>query len=767
MEPNHQRIAELETQVHQLSQLLGAKFNELNSIRQELEKLKAGNSSVSPAEPALPLSTVSVTPEPTSTPAVPSSFTNKPSAFSREYDQYRKDRQAKLENLIGTNLFNKIGILVLMVGVFIGAKYAIDKDLISPLVRILAGYGFAITLGVIGWRLKKKFTDYSAVMTGGAIGTAYFITYIAFSLYGLIPQLPAFGIMLVTTGAAVWTSLQYNRQVIALLGQVAAYAIPFLLSKGDGESAVLMGYISLVNAGLLLLAVFKDWKPVYRLGFAFSWVIHIVALTNTTPTEDNWIVLMLLLTLNFLLFLGTFLAYKIRHKQLYNLPEITLLLLNSILFFAAGYLLLWDVFLSNGRFDANRHHLSIFTISVSFIHLWIGTQVKNMKLHDESVQHFLIGLSIAFFTILVPIAWKGSFITIFWAAEAASLGAVFRKTRSPHYRKLAAALLFLTLISLALDWQSNYLLDDETVQTPFLNMAFLTTLMVVAALFWLYRQLEPDTSLPVYAQKEGLRDVSGITFFFLLYLGIHLEIRDSWPKLSAIQPWTLEKAFIDIKLIAFASVYIIVWQYLNSNHLKNSKLQVVLYAFAACIGAVYLTTGFTRLGEIREAFLAGGAGPAWLKLGIRYPLTLLIGAMVWGMKKGMDVLPGKKDSTRIFAVGFNTLFLGFLCNEFIHWMDVFGYANQYKLGLSIIAAAYAFVLISIGILQNKRHLRVSAIVLLGVTLLKVLFYDLSSMSSISKTVVLIILGIILLAASFLYNKFRERMSGETPPLQND
>jgi uncharacterized membrane protein len=100
-------------------------------------------------------------------------------------------------------------------------------------------------------------------------------------------------------------------------------------------------------------------------------------------------------------------------------------------------------------------------------------------------------------------------------------------------------------------------------------------------------------------------------------------------------------------------------------------------------------------------------------------------------------------------------------------MDILGYANQYKLGLSIIAAAYAFVLISIGILQNKRHLRISAILLLCATLLKVLFYDLSSLSSISKTVVLVILGIILLAASFLYNKFRERMDGETPPPQND
>jgi uncharacterized membrane protein len=604
-------------------------------------------------------------------------------------------------------------------------------------------------------------------MLGGAIGTAYFITYIAYSLYGLVPQLAAFGIMLLTTGGAVWTSLQYNRQVIALLGQVAAYAIPFLLSKGDGESAVLMGYISLVNAGLLVLAVFKDWKPVYRLGFAFSWIIHIAALTNASPTEADWIPLMLLLTLNFLLFLGTFLAYKIRHKQLYNLPEITLLLLNSILFFAAGYLLLWDVFLSDGRFDANRQHLTLFALSAGFIHFLIGNRIRGMQLTDKSVHLFLFGLSIALFTIMVPIHWKGNLITIFWAVEAAALGTVYRKTKSLAYRKLAAALIFLTLISLALDWQSNYLLDDETVQTPFLNMAFLTTLMVVAALFWLYRQLEPDTSLPVYAQRNGLRDVSGIAFFFLLYLGIHLEIRDSWPTLSAIQPWTLDKAFIDIKLIAFASVYIIVWQYLNSNHLKNNKLQIVLCAFAACMAAVYLTTGFTRLGEIREGFLAGGAGPAWLKLGIRYPMALLMGAMVWGIKKGMDILPGKKESTRILAVGFNALLLGFLCNEFIHWMDILGYANQYKLGLSIIAAAYAFVLISIGILHNKRHLRVSAILLLGATLLKVLFYDLSSLSSISKTIVLVVLGIILLAASFLYNKFRERMSGETAPPQND
>jgi uncharacterized membrane protein len=759
MEPNHQRISELETQVQQLSQLLGAKFNELNSIRQELEKLKTGTSSITPAQPQETLTSIPTSPAPTSSPATPGALPNKPSQFSRDYAQYQKERQAKLENMIGTNLFNKIGILILMVGVFIGAKYAIDKDLISPLVRIITGYGFAMALGLVGWRLKTKYEEYSAVMTGGAIGTAYFITYIAYSLYGLIPQLPTFGIMLVTTAAAVFTSLQYNRQVIALLGQVAAYAIPFLLSKGSGQAAVLMGYISVVNAGLLLLAVFKDWKPVYRMGFAFSWIIHIAALTNSTLTEDNWIALMLLLTLNFLLFMGTFLAYKIRHQQPYILSEITILLLNSILFFAAGYLLLWDVFLSDGRFDANRHHLTLFALSAGFIHFLIGAQIKRMKLSDESVHQFLFGLAIALFTIMVPIAWKGNLITIFWVAEAAALGTVYRKTGSIPYRKLAAALLFLTLLSLAIDWQAHYLTGEKIIASyiPFANMAFLSSLMVASGLLWLYVQLKPDQSLPVYAQRNELQTISGLAFFLVLYLAVHLEIRHAWPAMTTSLPWTLEYGFLDIKLISFAAVYAAAWQYLNRSKLKNEQLHFLLQIFAGFLIVAFLTTGFTRLGEIRETYLAGGAGPAWLKLGIRYLLMAVIALPVWGLKKDMDLFPSKPVGSRLLAIGFNALFLGLICNEFIHWMDVLGYANQYKLGLSIIAGLYALVLIVIGLLKNRKHDRISGMSLMGITLVKILFYDMANMGNISRTMVLIVMGLILLMASYMYNKHIAKM----------
>jgi uncharacterized membrane protein len=51
-------------------------------------------------------------------------------------------------------------------------------------------------------------------------------------------------------------------------------------------------------------------------------------------------------------------------------------------------------------------------------------------------------------------------------------------------------------------------------------------------------------------------------------------------------------------------------------------------------------------------------------------------------------------------------------------------------------------------------------VLLGITLVKLFFYDLSSLSTISKTVVLLVLGMIMLMASFLYNKFKDSIFGE-------
>jgi uncharacterized membrane protein len=90
-------------------------------------------------------------------------------------------------------------------------------------------------------------------------------------------------------------------------------------------------------------------------------------------------------------------------------------------------------------------------------------------------------------------------------------------------------------------------------------------------------------------------------------------------------------------------------------------------------------------------------------------------------------------------------------------MDVLGFASQYKLGLSIIAGLYALVLIVIGLLKNRKHDRISGMSLMGITLIKILFYDMANMGNISRTMVLIVMGLILLMASYMYNKHIAKM----------
>lgn len=144
------------------------------------------------------------------------------------------------ERFIGGNLFNKIGIAIILIGVFIGVKYSIDHDLISPTMRIILGYLTGGALFAVGYYLKPKYEKFSAVLVSGAMAIFYFLTYVAYDFYQMFPTGVAFALMFFVTVATIWFALSYNQQIIALIGMVGGYAVPFLLSNG----ADMYGYCS-------------------------------------------------------------------------------------------------------------------------------------------------------------------------------------------------------------------------------------------------------------------------------------------------------------------------------------------------------------------------------------------------------------------------------------------------------------------------------------------------------------------------------------------
>src|SRR5216117_1496802 len=139
----------------------------------------------------------------------------------------------RLENFIGLRLIHFVGIIVLVIGLSIGVKYAIDRQLISEAARILLAYVAGIVLYLLSWRLKKKYQFFSAILFSGAMASLYFTTYAAFVYYGFFSFALTFLLMMGLTTYTAFEAIRYNRQEIAVLGMVGAYGIPFLISQNS------------------------------------------------------------------------------------------------------------------------------------------------------------------------------------------------------------------------------------------------------------------------------------------------------------------------------------------------------------------------------------------------------------------------------------------------------------------------------------------------------------------------------------------------------
>lgn len=731
------RIALLESRIQQVIQAQEQQNAEIISLLAELKALKQQINPAAAQQHIEPIKAESSNVYSTSTP-----IQKHKSTWFNLGDQ-------AIEDLVGRNLINRIGILITVIGVFIGAKYAIDKNLISPTLRILFGYLMSGALAAVAIYLRKSYKEYSAVMMSGAVAIFYFITYIGFSFYHLFPQLLAFAIMFIATGFAVGTSIWYNNRFIALMGQVGSYAIPFLLSTGSGNVMFLFAYMCIVNIGLLILSFIKDWRQIYQIAFYSSWLIF-VALHPWQQPQYSVVMKMSVLTAQLLIFYGAFLSYKIWRKEPYHIRDVLVLLLNAIIYYILGQAVI----------KANTNGVlivTLFTLGNACLHFIAGIWMLRRSVQDKSLHLFLIGLGISFLTVSIPVAFKGNWVTIFWSIEAVVLAAVGYRGSRGIYLTLSNLLAALTLISLVMDWEEVFRQVQSRVWVKaFLNKYFFSSLVAVTSFGILSYFTQRNEELWKNRNDKAIQWIFPILFLATEYFTIVFEMEHLWQ----IRNYDLE--FYSFRLpseLLFTFFYLSFWKYLNFSKLTNKGLAILLFVVTIYVTIYSLIFGINALGDMRTLFVEQHIGSAVLMLGFRYLFISGLAVLLFMTYKNLGIARFERAVKRAFFIGMHITILSVIGNEFIHWVEVFGQSGQYQLGLTIISGLYALGMLIFGIRQHKQYIRISSIVLLGLTLLKLFMYDLASLNTISKTVVLIILGIILLITSFLYTKYKDIILG--------
>ncbi len=682
-----------------------------------------------------------------------------------------------LEKFIGENLINKIGILITVIGVSIGAKYSFEHDLISPMMRIVLGYFMGLSLLGIGLKLKNKYKNYSAVLVSGAMAILYFVTYAAYTIYQLMPQGLTFALMVIFTVFTVYAALNYNKQVIAHIGLAGAYAVPFLLSDDSGHVIILFSYMSIINVGILVISFIKYWKPVFYSSFLITWLIYYSWFNLSYQTNQHFEIALSFLTVFFLIFYISFLAYKLRKNEKFGNEDILLLLTNSFLFYGIGYSILNNP-------ETGKQLTGLFTVCNAVIHFIVSVVIYRKKLADRNLYHLILGLGLVFITLAIPVQLDGNWVTLLWAGEAAILFWIGRTRSEPVYEILSYGLIFLAFVSILQDWGSGpYLKQPLGEIVPLFNINFLTSLLVLASFgFISFLNQKIQRPAAVNIQKEILK-ISAYAipaiFLFTLYYSFRMEIASYFQHLfadSSVEITAEGKRFPEIytnsDLLQFKSIWINIYSMLflallslvNIRKLRNQQLGFINLGLNVLAILVFLIADLYLFSELRETYLdqtlASYYPRGFIYIGIRYLSMAFVAGLFLTTSRYIRQEFLKTDLKIYFDLLLYISIVWIASSELIHWMDMADSSQSYKLGLSILWGVCALLLISLGIWKKKKHLRIAAIALFAVTLLKLFFYDISYLDTISKTIVFVSLGILLLIISFLYNKYRHLISEE-------
>jgi hypothetical protein len=486
-------------------------------------------------------------------------------------------------------------------------------------------------------------------LVSGAITILYFITFAAYSLYAILPQLAAFILMVLFTVFAVITALNYHKQIIAHIGLVGAYAVPFLLSTGSGDVFTLFSYMAIINIGILVVAFKKYWKPLYYVSFAFTWHIYTSWMGFSYVEESHFLIAISFASFFFVIFYLAFIGYKFIKKENFNAGDVIIVFFNSFIFYGVGFYLLSEN-------ENTKELLGLFTLANATIHFVVASVIFKQKLADKKLFYLITALVLTFVTITIPVQLDGSWVTILWAVEAALLFWIGLSKEIKLYKNLSYILMFLAFFSLFQDWSAvydTYYGFEETKFTPFLNVNFLSSMIVLIAfgvITWL------NSTKKYSAENEAKNGLSKlmtvlIPIFFLIicYCSFAFEIDEYWSQsfeesmIRVSNDVNYGETYYNYDLLNFNNIWLVnftllfftILSFVNIKKIKNRTLGLANLIFNILVVFLFLSFGLYVLSELRTSYLDQNLAEFYnrggFNLSLRYISFLFLGALIYAV----------------------------------------------------------------------------------------------------------------------------------------
>ncbi|MBS1653421.1 MAG: DUF2339 domain-containing protein [Bacteroidetes bacterium] len=656
-----------------------------------------------------------------------------------------------MEKFIGENLANKIGIAVLVLGIAFFVKFAIDKNWINETGRVIIGLVCGGILIGVAHYFRKTYRSFSSVLVGGGLTVFYFTIAFAFHQYSLISQQAAFVIMLIITAFAVVLALLYDRLELAVLATIGGFITPFLISNGQNNYVALFTYLTILNAGLMILAWFKKWTPINFIGLFFTLIIYGGWLSNELfikdPVAFPFKNAMLFATVFYFQFIIMNIINNLRVKRTFNAFDFIVLLSTNFLYYAAGITILQ--FWNNGDFKG------LFTAGLGAINLLLAFIFYHKANVDKNFVFLLIGLTLTFISLAAPVQLHGNYITLFWSAEIVVLFWLYQQSRIVLLKITSLIISGLMIISLLMDWSQIYISGSALI--PIMaNKGFITGIVATASMFifYLLMKKEADSYYLNGITNRSVRDFLLSAGIILIYLSGALEIYYQFNTRINTEPIYL----IYLQLFSFVFAFGLLKVFRNQRSAGMLRFALTFLCFAVYLINIRsnydISFNMLHTGAFKLHFIAH-----WLAAVVLFKLLY---DLIMFFRKNKITWSGYQNSFTWISTASLLILLSIEMYHIVLWTNFSQKEDweywenlYYKAGLSILWGVCAFIMIWLGMKYSFRTLRIISLTLFTITLAKLFLYDISNIPPGGKIAAFILLGVLLLVISFMYQRLKK------------
>jgi uncharacterized membrane protein len=602
-------------------------------------------------------------------------------------------RDLDLEERIGGRWLQHAGLIVLLLGIAFFLRYAFEHEWLSPAVRIVLGIVAGISMSWGGVRLAVRYRAYGLLLSGGGIAVLYLSLYAGLNLYALYGPEVAFAMLVVVTIAAAALADHTGSQAIAVIAVCGGFATPFLVGGRGDQQIRLFSYVALLIASTMYLAHRRRWRWLNVVSLALT-MLTVAAWADTYYTDAKYLRTELFLTLYCAMFID------IIRRSWSKSPDAALFV--SALMLGPLAYHVWSVV------TLTPHGLAFLIYLIAFTALTVMLGV-----HERST----LVRAASFIAMVLPMGawiqahhWRGWVLTscaaiagIYAMHLAAQMRAV---TGDEEFDEREVALLHATGVGV---YVALYQVLIDTLSIEALTGLALLLAVVNAAIWAVFRRVAPIRALHWL----------GVAFT-LVATAVWLQFGGPW----AVAIWATEGA-------------VVFWMALRADSRWLRAGAWVLLALAA------FRWGQSDIQQTTTSYQ--------LLLNARAMTGLYLVALLY-----FAAWKGKAAERSVLMIAASILTVIVMSSEIVSFWNLrSGSADALvarEMMLSASWVAYAALLVVLGMRRKYAPIRYFAIALFGIALLKVFFVDLETLGGIYRVAGFLVVGLILLVVSFLYQR---------------